>query len=652
MRHTRKRGGGLFDLFKNKPLKNKFTWKKKVLGPLEPNFFRRGSSPTGNFNSNQELKRFLAAQDPTYRYYPYQLPNKVEPVVPQPNLTGPMPANNSYLNNAFGQRQTAKASDYTVVGSNNNNSNILGLGILNEHEKKTGNINYDDRDYLRSLDQLTLDKLMFRGLIKREPIQRTINRVFVMLYLKYKKSPLLTNDSIVTSYTIKNNPDFPLELTHEQLNELRRVVKDYIEAHPTDNYDILIDNLSNDIFNTPINNMREDIHNWEKPGIFIYRGNKCFTVMQGDTTLNRTIQTLLLSDLEHKYKLEISSYTCLPPNPIYEPDPSQRCIHIFNSIYEYNPRKSLYDDSIAFEYIVIKNFNSGGMYDFKKFNEFTFLQKLISEGKLILIHPHLGFIIQKMYPEVWASSYWFPSNIDSITKIVLLTLQKYSALRRYDATGDDSWSSYLYKQNPFEPSTAYELKNPQIILGNYEFNEAEFLEELIVNQIWAVSLNEDDFKRRKAYYNSKKASGNTYGIPYKTLKDLDRLLPTPPGFKPKFFWQVYDSKNKDKPKTAMRHKNILYHISTVKHNTNREGAKIARKMGNTWRNIERMKGAPQYATQESIDSYYRNFNSGDSFLPPGLTNVQRRARPKRGVNNAPREVFQPITVRRTRKTRR
>lgn len=675
MRQTRKKGGGLFNWMRPKPLKNRFTWKRKAQGPLDPDFTGVGPSPTGSFAKNQELKRFYKDLEPNHRPFNYQQANILRPSIPQPNLSGASPTNNSYLNNAFGQQPAVKASDYTVAGLNNSNRNILGLGILNEHERRQANrntannlINYDDRDYLGSLDQATVDKLMYNGLIKREPIQSTVNRVFVMLYLKYKKSPLLTEESIIKSYTTMNNPDFPLELTQEQLNELRTVVKTYIETHPTDDYDNLIDRMSNDIFNTPLKNMIYDIHLWEKPGNFIYRGNKCFTVMQGDTTLNRTIQTLLLSDLERKYKLEISSYTCLPPNPSLGSDPRQRCIQIVKGIEEYKAISSLYDDLNTFEYMVIKNFSSGGAYDFNKFNEFTYLQKLISEGKLILIHPRLGFIIQKMYPEVWASSYWFPSNIDPMTKIVLLTLQKYSALRRYDATEDDSWSSIIYKQNPFEPSTAYELKNPQLIVGSYKFNEAEFLEELMDNQIWAISSNEIDYKRRKAYYNSKKASGNTYGIRYRTLKDLDTLLPTPPGFKPTFFWQIYDSKNKGKPKTKLRHKNILYHISTVKRNRNGnlEGSKIARKMGNTWAGIERMKHAPQYATQESIESYYRNFNSGAGtgllpsfpsinppYLPPALTNLQRRApKPSRRPNNSPREAFQPSLVRRTRKSRR
>jgi hypothetical protein len=272
---------------------------------------------------------------------------------------------------------------------------------------------------------------------------------------------------------------------------------------------------------------------------------------------------------------------------------------------------------------------------------------------MILIHPRLGFIIQKNYPDIWARSYWIPNNIDPMTKIVLLTLQKYSALRRYDVTEDDSWSSIIYKQNPFEPSTAYELKNPQLIVGRYTFNEAEFLRELIDNQIWAISSNEIEYKRRKA------SGKNTYGIRYRTLKDLDRLLPTPPGFKPKFFWQIYDSKNKDKPKTKLRHKNILYHIASVKRNRNRnmKDSKIARKMGNTWVDIERMKHAPQYATQSEMNSYYRNFFDTNppvplGLLPPRLTNLQRRApKPSRRPNNLPRTPFYPRLVRRTRKSR-
>ena len=641
MRHTRrlKRGGGFFDFFKKK--ENPKIKQNNNYKTIKNTYFKR---KTEQF-PKQYFKYWFA---------------KMKPEV--------VPKNNSLLNTAFGKAPTGKASNYQVVQDNNN----LEKKRKQENIETANNlINYDDRDYLRSLDILAMYNLMYKGLIKREPIQSTINRVFVLLYLKYKKSPLLTEQSIIKSYTTINNPDFSLELTQEQLNELRSIIKTYSETQNINDYDKLIDKMSTDIFNTSLNNMTNDIRYWEKPGNFIYRGNKCFVVMQGDTTLNRTIQTLLSSDIELKYKLEISSYTCLPHNPKFGNNPRQRCIQIVKSIEEYNAILSLYDDLRTFEYIVIKNFSSGGAYDFNKFNKFTYLQKMFIEGNLILIHPRLGFIIQKMYPDIWAGTYWFSNNsIDPMTTIVLLTLQKYSALRRYDATEDDSWSSIIYRQNPFEPSTAYELKNPQIIIGRYKFNEEEFLEELIDNQIWVNSVNEEHYKR-------KKASGDTYGIRYRTLKDLDKLLPTPNGFKPKFFWQFYDSKNKDMPKILLRHKDILYNIAGVKRNRNRNvtSSKIARKLGDTWKNIERMKNTPQYATQQAMDSYYRNFfNTSPSPLFPRLLtkiqstapkpaktprlteiqgNVPKPSFPKTLTRqNSNRMLFEPKYTRRTRKNRK
>ena len=183
--------------------------------------------------------------------------------------------------------------------------------------------------------------------------------------------------------------------------------------------------------------------------------------------------------------------------------------------------------------------------------------------------------------------------------------------------------------------------------------EEDILAELIDNQVWANSVNEEHYKR-------KKASGDTYGVRYRTFKDLDKLLPTPEGFKPKFFWQFYDSKNKDKPKTSLRHKNILYNIAAIKRDRNRNvtSSKIARKLGDTWKNIERMKHTPQYATQQAMNSYYRNFfNTTPSPLFPRLSETQRTApkpsRPPRLTRqNSKRILFEPTYIRRTRKNRK
>jgi len=486
------------------------------------------------------------------------------------------------------------------------------------------NKDYNSCEYLRTLDTPSVVKLMYDGLVKREPIQSTINRTFVMLYLKYKKSDLLTEENITNSYTIPNDPNFPLELEKKQLDELRTIVKKYTEK----NNSHFADTISIELFNTDPERMHKDIKLWEKPGKFIYRNTECFTVMQGDTGLSRYIPSLLQSDLIMKYKLELSSFFCLTPSPIGF-NPKERCVAISRSVSGYIQYMDILHDKSKYEYIVINNFMSPGFYDFNKFNQFTYLQMMISYGNMALIHPRLGFIIQNSYPELWAKRYWIADDrYDPITRIVILTLQKYSAIRRYYGTGDyygtedDAWSSALYKQNPFDPQIAYELKNPQITLARYDFNEQEFLEELIDNQVWAMLSpgKYNDYEKYKLS-NNKNLHNQTYknsvSVPYNTLEDLNSLLPTPPGFTTRFYWQVYDTNNINKPKTKLRHRNVLRYISTVKRNRNKNinGANTAKNMVNMWNNIGRVRKAPQYATQNTINSYYRDFFNTNPPLP-------------------------------------
>jgi hypothetical protein len=510
-------------------------------------------------------------------------------------------------------------------------------------KKGGGLFDLTDCKYLETLSIEDISTLVGQDKLRVESMQQTFDRVYVFLYLKLKQDPILTDENIMNSYSTPNDTRFPLKLERGQFNELRTLIMKNSEK--------TLDEIAIQYFKTELTTLDNQIHNWERRNKVVYRGNECFIGNKAGGYFARTVADIKLTDRERQDKINRDEYGCVAYNPKTN-SIEKGCIFITNSLQtiSHDPINRMY-------WICINGIQNSVSITYEHFAYTRIVMDGFSNGNIAGVNPRFGLRLIKEYPDLWAQKMWLSTSLDDIDKIVILTLQKYSAIRRYYGASyvpvgkmnrayDQSWSSYLYKQDPFEPSTAYELKNPQIeVKGYQEYNNEKFLEELIDNQIWAMTLNE-------TYYNRIKAKGNTYGIRYKTLKDLDRLLPTPHGFKPKFFWQVYDSKNMNKPKTKMRHKNILYHISTVKRNRNREGAKIARKMGNTWSNIERMKHAPQYATQESIDSYYKNFNSGNSFLPPGLSNVQRRARPKRGVNNAPRATFQPTTIRHTRKNRR
>ena len=599
MRHTRrlKRGGGFFDFFKKK--ENPKIKQNNNYKTIKNTYFKR---KTEQF-PKQYFKYWFA---------------KMKPEI--------VPKNNSLLNNAFGKVPTSKASNYEVVQDNNN------LEKKRQQENK------------QTANTITHEMIS---------LEEGLQYAFVFAYQKMKNIPL--NNTI-------------LRLTPEQLNELRATLKNAINNRKS------FDEIAVEVFNCKDENeFNDQLKKWESPNNLIKVGNVVKISQSYAGFLGRLIPHILRTDKELRYVYNSGiEYQCNELSSNTSKTLDNNCIIVYKNLNNYN----LYSEGLDNKLYIIINIEIPQNFLIIKSNKFmmtSYIKDTFSEGLMLLIHPRLGFIIQKEYPEIWSNKYWMTERrIDSIDRIVILTLQKYSALRRYfgasyipsnssDRVYDQSWCSLLYKSNPFEPYIAYELKNPQISIGEYPISmiqdksfDEEFLKELIDNQVWANSANEEDYKRRKV-------SGDTYGIRYRTFKDLDKLLPTSEGFKPKFFWQFYDSKNKDTPKILLRHKNILYNIAEVKRNRNRNvtSSKIARKLGDTWKNIERMKHTPQYATQQAMDSYYRNFfnTSPSPLFPRLLTKIQGKAPkpsmpPRLTRQNSKRMSFEPKYIRRTRKNRK
>jgi hypothetical protein len=142
---------------------------------------------------------------------------------------------------------------------------------------------------------------------------------------------------------------------------------------------------------------------------------------------------------------------------------------------------------------------------------------------LILIEPRLGFLFQKEAPELWNRHYWLPKfstnpalvhnynnqsnvrnnngsrmylneaivnnvrkpdSVKDVLRIVLLTLQKYSSLRRFAFTKNPSLCSQIYSD--YYVNNAVELLRPDINLPNgYTFDREEFDKEFADNQRWA-----------------------------------------------------------------------------------------------------------------------------------------------------------------------
>ena len=147
----------------------------------------------------------------------------------------------------------------------------------------------------------------------------------------------------------------------------------------------------------------------------------------------------------------------------------------------------------------------------------------LNEG-LMLVEPRLGFLIQKEGPELWNRRYWLPKfstkgelvrnykgisntrnndgsrmylnedivnlvrkpdSVKDVLRIVLLTLQKYSSLRRFAFTKSPEWCSRIYS-DPYT-NNATELLRPDVDIpeSGYTFNREEFDKEFQDNQRWA-----------------------------------------------------------------------------------------------------------------------------------------------------------------------
>lgn len=165
---------------------------------------------------------------------------------------------------------------------------------------------------------------------------------------------------------------------------------------------------------------------------------------------------------------------------------------------------------------------------------------------LMLIEPRLGFLFQKEAPELWNRHYWLPKfstkhngvrnyskksntrsnngsrmylnkaivndirapdRVRDILRIVVLTLQKYSALRRFAFTKSPEWCSKIYSDS--YTSIATELLRPDIDFPpyGYTFNREEFDKEFQDNQRWAnpkgnIGFKSFDDPRLQVFFNT------------------------------------------------------------------------------------------------------------------------------------------------------
>ena len=423
--------------------------------------------------------------------------------------------------------------------------------------------------------------------IPYESFREGIERSFVFAYYKYKNMPL--------DYSVK-------KLRSEEKKELQ----DAVNAYGDDT-----DSIVRDVFHmNSIDDFNIELANWEYAKSLGGILNKSTNPKKAESYskgLERLLPHIKRTDRELDYHSDIDKFQCPDPSKWGNIEAKDNiCFYVCPSFNNFFTKFMEETPSEAQGYYIVLN-----KYDIpskhiraRSISNISFIKDAFVQRDVCLVHPRLGWLIQKNVPNLWNQTYWiqpnkrsiFSSTMDDIDRIVILTLQKYTVFRRYLATGDSDWCPDVYSHNPKEIYMAHELKNPQYLAHIYNFNEAEFLEELIENQNWAGKVK------------------------YNTLQDLNRLLPTPRGFNPPLPWEILDSKNKNVPKLNERHANILRSLANTRSMRvrqtprgpirtrvrNQETTAIL-KQANAWEMVERLKHRPQYITTNSLQRYQRNY---------------------------------------------
>lgn len=277
------------------------------------------------------------------------------------------------------------------------------------------------------------------------------------------------------------------------------------------------------------------------------------------TYISRLIPALLKSDREIQYTSNQEMYMCIQTDlakNTYKTLNSDDCVfttrsipHLFKHLLGnpiitnvfYMVLNPLYfpvgperTSGKTFNTSINSGFNEPVSIKMKTLNKISFIQDAFQNKGLQLIHPRLGLLLQEQLPTLWNKSCFNTKNskavsgrqFDLIDRIVILTLQKYAAIRRYMWSKDPNITALIYQVNPI--SISNELRNisqvlPSSVITNknresesfsylkdiptyMEFDEQAFLKEFIENQQWASNSNK---------------------IRYKSLSDtaLDNILP-------------------------------------------------------------------------------------------------------------------------------
>lgn len=373
-------------------------------------------------------------------------------------------------------------------------------------------------------------------------------RMFAYVYQKYKQIPY--------------DPKI-IKLTVDQRNELKRAIYKQYKQIGALNGRLDADKLKQLMKNLFGLKTDEDIKEFDAEYVTIestspeYGPSAKLKPLRPYTYLTRLIPALLKSDREIQYTSNQEMYLCSRTSVAkntYKTLDSDDCVFITRSI-PYLFKHLLGNPTIANVFYMVLNplyfpvgsermrsktfntsvnskMNEPVSIKMRTLNRISFIQDAFKNKGLQLVHPRLGLLIQEQLPNLWNSSCYNTKNsksisgrnLDLVDRIVILTLQKYAAIRRYMWSKDPNITALIYQVNPISisnelrnisqilPSSVITNKNKEYL--NYlrniptyiKFDEKAFLKEFIGNQQWA---------------------SNSTIIRYKSLLDpaLDNILP-------------------------------------------------------------------------------------------------------------------------------
>lgn len=313
-------------------------------------------------------------------------------------------------------------------------------------------------------------------------------RDFVFAYQKWRRQP--TNKSV-------------LKLEPWQKSQLINAILKYIYNENTNSFTLPLpdeyDNLSKDIFGMSESDFDSELQDFEVSSLATGK-----IPFQASKYLSRLIPSLLRTDKEREY-LSNQQKTCYISDSTTEDKfrslQDNFCIFVSPHIPLVYPNLEAYNDAMYicvhpyyFPFEKVSRRYSNTYYGYENLQpkplessiieKVSFIQDAFQNSAITLIHPRLGVLLQKERRDLWASGLFLP-QLDDIDAIVLLTLQKYAAIRRYSTTKDPFFTAEVYTTDHMNLLMSYELRNPQQPSEGYTFNSERFYEEFLENQEWA-----------------------------------------------------------------------------------------------------------------------------------------------------------------------